>query len=48
MMLWVDMLVWSYIVIGPYFVLGDGTANFIIYFDSYVIVTDVIVIGPYK
>ena len=45
-MLWVDMLMRYYVVIGPYYVLADGTANFIIYFDNYIIVTDVIVTGP--
>ena len=36
----------SYVVTGLYYVLTDGTANFVIYFDNYVIVTDVIVTGP--
>ena len=45
-MLWVDMLLRSYVLIEPYYVLADGTAYFIIYFNNYVIVTDVIVTRP--
>ena len=45
-MLWVDMLLRSYVVIEPCYVLADGTANIIIYFNNYVIVTDVIVTRP--
>ena len=45
MMLWVDILLRSYVVIEPYYVLADGTANFIIYFNNYV-VTDVTVTSP--
>ena len=45
-MLWVDMLLRSYVVIEPYYVLVDGTANFIVYFNNNVIVTDVIVTRP--
>ena len=41
MMLWVDMLLRSYVVIEPYYVLEDGTANSIVYFINHVIVTDV-------
>ena len=43
MMLWVDMILRSYVVTEPYYVLEDGTANFIIYFINHVIATDVIV-----
>ena len=32
MMLWVDMLLRSYVIIEPHYVLEDGTANFITYF----------------
>ena len=46
MMLWVDMLLRSYVVTEPYYVLADGTANFITYFDNYVIVTDATVTRP--
>ena len=46
MTLWMDMLFRSYVVTEAYYVLVGGTANFIIYFDNYVIVTDVIVTGP--
>ena len=45
-MLWVDMLMRSYVVIEPFYVFADVTANFIIYFDNYFIVTDVIVTWP--
>ena len=46
-MLWVNMLVRFYVVIEPYYVfLAGGTANFIIYFDYCVIVTDNIVTRP--
>ena len=46
-MLWTDMLLRSYVVIEPYYVLANGTANFIIYFNNYVNVTDVIVTRPH-
>ena len=46
MMFWVDMLLRSYTVVEPYNVLADRTVNFIIYFNNYVIVTDVIVSRP--
>ena len=45
-MFWIDMLLRSSVVNEPYYVLADGTANFIIYFNNYVIVTDVIVTRP--
>ena len=46
MMLLVDMPLRSSVVTEPYYVLADGTANFIIYFNNYIIVTDVIVTRP--
>ena len=30
MMLWVDMLLWSYVVNEPYYVFAEAIANFII------------------
>ena len=39
MMLCIDMLLRSYVVIEPYYVLADGTANCVIYFNNSFIVT---------
>ena len=41
------MLLRFYVLTEPIIVFAGGTANFIIYFDYYVIVTDVIVTRPY-
>ena len=37
MMFWVNVLLMCYIVIEPYYVLADGTANFIIYFNHSIV-----------
>ena len=45
MMLRVGMLLRFYVVTEPIIVLAGGTANFIIYFDYFIVVTDVLSLG---
>ena len=46
MMLWLDMILRSYVIIEPHYIFGRWNSQFHYLFNNYVVVTDVTVIRP--